>query len=143
MAAKDAPKTVPTEVPVEAFLATVSEQRRAESEQVIEIMQEISGHEPVMWGPSIIGFDRYHYRYASGREGDAGALGFSPRKGALTIYVVEGFDDHRDALSRLGKHTSSVSCLYVKKLSDIDLEVLRGILERSYRTVKDEIDSGA
>ena len=140
--ATDRARTAPTEVPVGAFLATVGEARRAEAEVVIEVMRGVSGHEPVMWGPSIIGFDRYHYRGASGRGGQAGALAFSPRAGALTIYVVEGFEGHRDALARLGRHTTAVSCLYVKHLSDIDLDVLREILERSYRTVKDELDTG-
>jgi hypothetical protein len=95
------------------------------------MMQEISGDKPCMWGPSIIGFGSQHYRYESGREGDTPILAFSPRKASLTVYF-EGFDNYADELTALGKHRHSVSCLYVNKLDDIRLEVLRAMLEKSF-----------
>lgn len=121
-------KTQPTSASVEEFLAGVGERRREEAEALIAIMKRISGEEPVMWGPSIIGFGTMHYRYASGREGDMPILGFSPRKAKLTIYF-DGFDHYADQLAVLGKHTSSVSCLYANKLADLDLDVLTTMLE--------------
>lgn len=95
------------------------------------MMREISGEQPVMWGPSIIGFGSIHYRYKSGREGDIPLLGFSPRKTAITIYFSEGFSDYQAELAHLGKHTTSVSCLYIKRLADIDVAVLRQMLVHS------------
>lgn len=133
--------TAPTDVPVEDFLATVSEKRRREAHVLIDMMREVSGEEPVMWGPSIIGFGTHHYRYASGREGDTGVLGFSPRKAAQTIYFVDGFDHQQDLLARLGKHRTSVACLYVNKLPDIDLDVLREMLTRSHAHLTAGADS--
>ena len=125
-------KTVPTDVSVDAFLQTVSEKRQAEASQLIAIMQSISSENPVMWGPSIIGFGSKHYAYDSGREGDVPVLGFSPRKTAITIYFNEGFDQHGENLKLLGKHTHSVSCLYINKLDDIDISVLQNMLSVSY-----------
>jgi uncharacterized protein YdhG (YjbR/CyaY superfamily) len=126
-------KTRPTNVSVDDFLSTVSDARRAEARTLIELMQDISSEQPVIWGPSIIGFGTQHYKSEAGREGDMGILGFSPRKAALTIYFYEGFDRYGEELSLLGKHTSSQSCLYVNKLADIDLAILRQMLESSYR----------
>ena len=127
----------PTDVPVEEYLETVPDRRVPESHTLIEIMREISGDEPVMWGPSIIGFGHYHYKYASGHEGDAGKLGFSPRKASISIYFADGLADYKEELSRLGKHRAAVGCLYVNKLADIDLDVLREMLERSYERAGD------
>ena len=121
-------KTQPSAASVPDFLAGVSPQRQAEAETLIAMMRDISGFEPVLWGPSIIGFGSQHYRYESGREGDMPVLAFSPRKARLTIYF-DGFDQYADQLARLGKHSSSVSCLYVNKLADVDLSVLREMLE--------------
>lgn len=130
-------KTQPTDVSVQQFLDTVSERRQEEAATLIALMQEIS-HEPaVMWGPSIIGFGTQHYTYDSGREGDMGLLGFSPRKAAITVYFNEGFDRYADMLKKLGTHTHSVSCLYIKKLSDIDVTVLRAMLQESYELATD------
>lgn len=120
-------KTQPTTAGVADFLAGVAPRRQAEAETLIAMMRDISGFEPVLWGPSIIGFGTTHYRYDSGREGDMPILAFSPRKARLTIYF-DGFDHYGDQLARLGKHSSSVSCLYVNKLDDIDLAVLREML---------------
>ena len=126
-------KTVPTSVSVDDFLATLSEQRQAESRQIIAIMREITGHEPVMWGPSIVGFGSYHYKYKSGREGDAPAAAFAPRKANLVIYLDDPISRYEGWLEKLGPHTTSKVCLYVKKLSAVDLNVLRELLAASYR----------
>ncbi len=123
----------PTSVPVDAFLATVSERRRQEAKQLIALMQKISGEEPVMWGPSIIGFGSRHYRYATGREGDMPMLAFSPRKARLTLYFDGDFDAYAGYLEKLGKHTTSVACLYLNKLADADLSVLEAMLKELWR----------
>ena len=125
-------KTKPTGANVDDFLLTVSERRASEARQLIALMQTISGEPPVMWGPSIIGFGTTHYTYDTGREGDMGRLGFSPRKASLTIYFSEGFDRYGEQLKKLGAHTHSVSCLYVTNLSNIDMDVLREMLQISY-----------
>ena len=129
-------KTVENDGDVEAFLASVeNETRRRDARTVLELMQRVTGEPPRLWGPSIVGFGRYHYRGASGREGDWCAAGFSPRKAATTVYLPDGFDDYADDLARLGPHTTSVACLYIKRLDDIDLGVLEGMVRRSYATV--------
>lgn len=125
-------KTAPTDVKVEDFLKAVADKRRVEAEQLIRILRAISGREPVMWGPGIIGFGSKHYKYDTGREGDTPELGFSPRKGAITIYFLEGFDRYGEELKQLGKHKNSVSCLYVSKLTDINMDVLETMLRKSY-----------
>lgn len=125
-------KTLPTKVNVADFLNTVSEKRKAEAEQLIQVMRTISHQEPVMWGPSIIGFGKQYYKYDTGREGDMPELGFSPRKNAITIYFSEGFDRYDEELVNLGKYKNSVSCLYINKLTDIDMKYLKIMLERSY-----------
>lgn len=125
-------KTKPTNVSVETFLTSVSLQRQAEARQLIELMRTVSGKEAQMWGPSIIGFGTQHYKYSTGREGDMPQLGFSPRKAAITVYFNEGFDRYGETLAKLGKYKTSVSCLYINKLADIELEGLRHMLESSY-----------
>lgn len=125
--------TQPTGVSVDSFLETVSDKRRDEAHDLIGIMQEISGEKPYMWGPSIIGFGSVHYKYDTGREGDMPRLAFSPRKASITVYF-EGFDGYADDLKKLGKHKHSVSCLYINKLADINLDILRKMLERSFAT---------
>lgn len=136
-------KTKPTNVKVADFLQTVSEKRAAEAAVLIEIMQRISGEPPVMWGPSIVGFGTQHYKSESGREGDMGILGFSPRKAALTIYFYEGFDRYGAELGKLGKHKISSSCLYVNKLADIDLDVLEKMIKSSYTIATQPADKPA
>ena len=131
------PKTRPTTASVDAFIDAVDdERRRADCRVVAGLMAQITGAEGVMWGSSIVGFGTYHYRYASGREGDFFEAGFSPRKRALTIYVMAGFSEYDDLLARLGKHTTGKSCLYVKRLADVDLDVLREILTRSVAFIR-------
>lgn len=106
--------------------------KRADSEQILQMMTDISGEEPVMWGASIVGFGTYHYVYDSGREGDFMKVGFSPRKQNLTLYIMPGFDRYDDLLSRLGRHKLGKSCLYIKRLSDVDTDVLRELIKISY-----------
>lgn len=125
---------MPTNVNVAAFLQNIDENRRNEAHTLISLMQEISGKPAVMWGPSIIGFGAVHYKYASGHEGDMPLLAFSPRKAKLTIYF-EGFDRYGKELEKLGKHTISKACLYINKLSDVDLGVLREMLQQSFAHV--------
>jgi hypothetical protein len=129
-------KTMPTGVPVEEFLASVEHPgRRTDGYELLALMREATGQEPVMWGPSIVGFGRYHYRYGSGREGNAPAAGFAPRKAASTVYVPDGVAAHAELLGRLGPHTSGVGCLYLTDLAAIDMGVLEEIVTRSYATV--------
>ena len=125
-------KTKPTQASVEDFLNNIpDENKRRDSFTVLEMMRQASGFEPVMWGPSIVGFGTYHYRYASGREGDMPIIGFSPRVQALTLYIMSGFDEYEQLLARLGKHKTSKACLYIKRLSDVDLNVLQELIEKS------------
>jgi hypothetical protein len=131
-------KTHQTSQDVMEFLSKMEDQRKYDgSVQLIEIMQEISGHEPKMWGPSIIGFGSYHYKYASGHEGDAPVIGFSPRKAAYSLYVYTGRDEHRHLLDDLGKFTMGKVCIYVKKLEDINMDSLRKLIEVCVEYVKD------
>lgn len=130
-------KTKPTAVSVETFLESVPDaSKRADALLLIDMMHRATGEKPVMWGPSIIGFGSYHYRYESGREGDSPVVGFSPRKAALVIYIVTGFDDAAPLLAKLGKHTTGKSCLYVKRLADVDQRVLRDLVDRSVAAVR-------
>ena len=112
-----------------AFLSQVEPDRRREDGQVLlSLFQQVTGFDPVMWGPSIIGYGRYHYVYDSGHEGDYLATGFSPRKANLSIYIMPGYQDYSSILARLGKHKMGKSCLYVNKLADIDLDVLEELI---------------
>ena len=131
-------KTKPTNVTVETYLSTVEDSRRTEAEQLIKIMHEITRMPAVMWGPCIIGFGSMHYKYESGREGDMPQLAFSPRKAALTVYF-EGFDNYKDLLQKLGKHKTSVACLYIKKLEDVNLDVLKQMLTQSFVASKKDV----
>ncbi|MBD5787667.1 DUF1801 domain-containing protein [Cellulosimicrobium terreum] len=128
--------TRPTEVDVQAFLEAVEHPvRRRDGLRLAALMTRVTGEEPRMWGPSIVGFGAYHYRYGSGREGDMAAAGFSPRKAATTVYLADGVDEHTELLARLGPHTTGRSCLYVKDLDDVDLDVLEEMVRRSFATV--------
>ena len=127
-------KTKPTDADVDAFIDAVdNDRRREEARTVLDLMREVTGEEPAMWGPSMVGFGSVHYRYESGREGDMFAMGFSPRKTAMTVYIGEGFDQREELLERLGPHTTGKSCLYIKRLDKVDVDVLRTLVESSYR----------
>ena len=130
-------KTRPTASSVDAFIDTLDDERkRADCRNLARMMAEITGASGVMWGSSIVGFGSYHYRYASGREGDFFETGFSPRKRALTVYVMAGFSAYGDLLGRLGKYSVGKSCLYVKRLADVDLDVLREMLTQSVSYIR-------
>lgn len=124
-------KTVPTGKSAREFLQTVDEKRRADCEALLALMEEVTGEPPVMWGDSMVGFGSYHYKYATGREGDWLLTGFSPRKQNLTLYIMAGFDEYDHLLARLGKHTTGKSCLYIKRLADVDQDVLRELVRLS------------
>jgi hypothetical protein len=127
-------KTKPTGQKVEAFLDAIPDaERRRDCYTVLELMKQATRSEPRMWGPSIVGFGSYHYRYASGREGDWMLTGFSPRKRDLTLYIMTGFDQAGELLARLGKHSTGKSCLYIKRLADVDLPTLEKLIQRSIR----------
>lgn len=130
--AKSENKTKPTAMDVDAFVESVTDpQQKEDATQIIEIMGRLSGHPPKMWGPSIIGFGSYHYKYDSGREGDMCRIGFSPRKGQTVLYLLDGFAGYTELLGKLGKHKTGKSCLYVKRLSDVDTDVLEQLVTRS------------
>jgi hypothetical protein len=121
---------------VEEVVAALDEQTAADARVLIDLMRRISGHEPRLWNVATIGFDSYHFRYDSGREGDAHALGFYPRTGKTTVYLMDGTARHADLLAQLGTHTTSRVCVYLKRLSDISLPVLEDVLRESYRYLK-------
>ena len=130
-------KTQPNEKSVTDFLNSVeNDTKRADSFTILELMKEVTGSEPIMWGDSIIGFGSYHYKYASGREADWFLTGFSPRVQNLTLYIMSGFDEYDDLLGKLGKHSTGKSCLYVKRLENIDLDVLKELVEKSVTHMK-------
>jgi hypothetical protein len=125
-------KTKPTDQSVEEFLNSIpDEKRRQECRAVAQLMQAATGSEPKLWGSSMVGFGSYHYKYASGHEGDAFLTGFSPRKQNLTLYIMPGFDQYDELLQKLGKHKTGKSCLYIKKLEDVDLATLEMLIKRS------------
>ena len=122
-------KTKATEVDVQSFLEGVEHPvRRADALVLDAMFRRITGWAPKMWGPTIVGYGSYHYTYDSGREGDMCATGFSPRKANLSLYIMPGYQDFGDLLSRLGKHKTGAACLYINKLADIDLDVLEQIV---------------
>lgn len=129
-------KTTETQSSVTDFINTVEDEaKRNDAFELIKIMKEITGFEPKMWGPSIIGFGSYHYKYASGHEGDAPLAAFSPRKAATTVYFYLSESTEKE-LAKLGKHKSSKACIYIKKLSDIDLEILKNVILLSIKEVQ-------
>lgn len=137
-------KTQFTDEDVQSFIEkfTDNEQKRKDSLALIQLMEEASGHPAKMWGPSIIGFGTYHYRYDSGHEGDAPMLGFSPRKAAISLYVFSGLDEHAHLLEGLGKYTMGKACIYVKRLSDIDQIQLRKLMQASLDYLKKKYVAG-
>jgi hypothetical protein len=125
-------KTTENTASVTSFIdAVADEARRTDSHQLSKLMQEQTGLEPRMWGTAIVGFGSYHYRYDSGREGDAPLVGFSPRSNALTLYIATNFDSREHLLLQLGKYKLSKACIYIKKLADVDIEVLKKLISDS------------
>jgi len=130
-------KTKPTEQSVETFLDAVSgEKVRDDCRAIIQLMEKVTGEKPRMWGPGIVGFGSYHYRYESGHEGDICLTGFSPRKQNLSLYVLAGFPGQEAVLRKLGKYKAGKGCLYVKKLEDIDIGVLETLINKSIGFLK-------
>lgn len=128
-------KTKPTKVSVSAFLDQLTDEtRRADARKLVRLMQEATGEKPKMWGPSIIGFGSYHYKYDSGREGDMPLVGFSPRKAATVLYVSTG--ESQALLDKLGKYTSGKSCLYIKRLADVDQAVLEALVGKAVAVMR-------
>lgn len=122
-------RTVPTQVSFDTFLATVEPPGRREDAAALDaVFRRATGWQPVMWGPTMVGYGSYSYRYDSGHGGTALATGFSPRKAELSIYIMPGYADYTAILSRLGKHRLGKSCLYVRRLSDIDMDVLAELI---------------
>ncbi|NKB59372.1 MAG: DUF1801 domain-containing protein [Alphaproteobacteria bacterium] len=131
------PKTKVTDASVDDYLDTIAdEKRRADASVVKDMMARITGHEPKMWGTSIIGFDTYHFKYVSKREGDWPITGLAARKQALSVYIMPGFSAYGDLMDKLGKHKAGRSCLYIKKLEDIDLAVLEDLIARSVEDMR-------
>ena len=122
---------------VKEYIASLgAEQLATDSRALVEMMQRISGQKPKLWNVGTIGFDTYHYKYDSGRDGDAHVLGFYPRKGKITVYLMDGTARYPELLTKLGKHTTTGYCLYIKRLSDVELPILEKILLKSYEYIK-------
>ena len=132
-------KTKPTKKSVEQFLKKVENPtKREDSFKILELMKEITQEKPLMWGQSIVGFGSYHYKYSSGREGDWPLVGFSPRKKNLTLYIMSGFERYELLLDNLGKFKTGKSCLYINKLKDLDIKILRDLILESVKYMKKE-----
>jgi hypothetical protein len=130
-------KTKPTKLSVSAFIAALSDEaRRSDAKTLVKLMQTASAERPKMWGPSIVGFGSYHYKYDSGREGDAPLIGFSPRKAATVLYNVIGPSDSATLLAKLGKHTTGKGCLYIKRLANVDQQVLQALIVKSVAAMR-------
>ena len=134
-------KTTQNETPVEEFINTVdNEQKRKDAWDMIALMKKITGFQPKMWGSSLVGFGTYHYKYESGREGDSCITGFSPRKTALTVYIMPGFSKYGKQMAKLGPHKTGKSCLYLKNLDLVDREVLEEIIRDSVTVMRDRYE---
>lgn len=133
-------KTQETEQNVEEFIESFAntEQKKKDSFELIKLMKEVTGFEPKMWGPTIIGFGSYHYTYASGHEGDAPLVGFSPRKAEISLYVFTGAEEYEHLLENLGKFRKGKSCIYIKKLENIDQEELKKVMRETIQFVKEK-----
>ena len=130
-------KTKKTDQSVDEFLNKVVDlQRRDDCYQILKLMQEVTQAKPAMWGDSIVGFGDYHYKYKSGREGDWFLVGFSPRKRYLTVYLMGGFEGYEGILNTLGKYKTGKSCLYINKLADINISILKELIEESIKRLK-------
>ncbi len=123
---------------VKGLIGSFDEQTLKDSKALIEMMQRISGSKPTLWNIGTIGFDTYHYKYDSGREGDSFIIGFYPRKGKITVYMMDGTARYSELLAKLGKHTTTGYCVYIKHLSDVELPILEQIMQRSYENIKSQ-----
>jgi len=132
-------KTKPNKLSVEKFLKNIPDKKKQEDAFIImDLMKKITKEEPVMWGPSIVGYGNYHYKYESGREGDWFLTGFSPRKQNLTLYLMSGFKKYDELMKKLGKHKTGGSCLYIKKLEDVDMKILKELITQSVKWMKNK-----
>lgn len=130
-------KTVPTELSVVDYLNMIDHpQRKKDCWMIHDLMKKITGKEPKMWGKSIVGFGSYHYKYESGRKGDMLATGFSNRKQAITMYIMGGFKNHDELLKKIGPHKTGKSCFYIKRLSDMDIDVFSVLISESIKAVE-------
>ena len=130
-------KTKETKLSVTKFIGKVEDdQKRQDLQAILKLMKQVTKEEPKIWGDSMIGFGHFHYISDSGREGDWFLTGFSPRKQNLTIYITPGFDKYESLMKQLGKHKTSKGCLYIKKLEDVDMKVLKQLIKQSYQDMK-------
>jgi len=127
---------------VKDYIASLDEQTAKDTQVLLEMMQRISKHEPELWNAGTIGFDTYHYKYDSGREGDGHVIGFYPRKGKTTVYLMDGTARYAELLAKLGKHTTTGYCVYIKQLSDVELPVFEQIMQKSYENIKSKSQDG-
>ena len=135
-------KTKATGASVTAFINSIDDkQKRAEARKVAAMMRKATSKRPKMWGPSIVGYGTYHYKYSSGREGDFLMTGFSPRKQALTVYVIPGFENFEALMNKLGKYKTGKSCLYIKRLSDVDEKILEQLINRSVKYMREHYET--
>jgi len=135
-------KTQPNDASVTDYLATIEDDtRRADCEAICALMQRVTGAEPVMWGDRIVGFGTYDYTYASGQAGTWFLCGFAPRKRDLTLYIMDGFGAYDDLMQQLGKHKTGKSCLYIRRLSDIDVETLEALIRDSVQAMRERYDA--
>ena len=123
---------------VDFLNAVEHDTRREDAFVLLDLLKELTGEEPVMWGPSIVGYGTYHYKYPTGREGDMPLAGFSPRKAAITVYIMAGFSRYEELMAKLGKYKTGKSCLYIKKLADVDIEVLKELIVESVEWMKNK-----
>ncbi len=139
--AKTELKTKETNASVTDFLNAVEgEQKRSDCFEILKLMEQVTEQQPKMWGPSIVGFGSYHYKYASGHEGDSPLMGFSPRKQNITLYITTDYDEHFPKLmQKLGKHSTGKSCLYIKRLSDVDRGVLKQLMTEAFTITKHQV----
>ncbi len=132
-------KSRPTDASADDFIESIEDdEKRRDCQAVAELMREVTGEEPRIWGPGMVGFGSYHYKYESGREGDWFLTGFAPRKRELTLYIMPGFERYESLMADLGKHKTGRSCLYIRRLADVDMGVLRELVEDSVRHMRAE-----
>ena len=130
-------KTRPTDVSAESHIAAIAnEEQRNDARSLVALMRNVTGQEPRMWGPSIVGFGSYHYKYASGYEGDSALAAFAARGRELVVYIADGFEGRDDLLARLGQHRAGKVCVYIRRLADVDLEVLEKLVAQSVADTK-------